>query len=242
MTYNFVALPIQLSTHDEEPMNFKPVDVALSKSATQIIFESLRHSIILGEMEDGASLRQEEIAKAFNSSRIPVREAIVRLEQLGLVETRRYKGAVVAALSADEFCELLDLRAVVERDAILRALPLLTKDTLQQARTYFESFAVAVEPEKWTEINRSFHCCLYEAGQSPNFLKVINSLLDRMDRYLRAQLSLTDGMARATEEHEAILKACEAGDADLAAKCTYEHIQGVKTSLLCYLNSKKEKP
>ena len=86
MTYNFVALPIQLSTHDEEPMNFKPVDVALSKSATQIIFESLRHSIILGEMEDGASLRQEEIAKAFNSSRIPVREAIVRLEQLGLVE------------------------------------------------------------------------------------------------------------------------------------------------------------
>ena len=223
-------------------MNFKPVDVALSKSATQIIFESLRHSIILGEMEDGASLRQEEIAKAFNSSRIPVREAIVRLEQLGLVETRRYKGAVVAALSADEFCELLDLRAVVERDAILRALPLLTKDTLKQARIYFESFAVAVEPEKWTEINRSFHCCLYEGGQSPNFLKVINSLLDRMDRYLRAQLSLTDGMARATEEHEAILKACEAGDADLAAKWTYEHIQGVKTSLLCYLNSKKEKP
>jgi DNA-binding GntR family transcriptional regulator len=83
---------------------------------------------------------------------------------------------------------------------------------------------------------------LYEAGQSPNFLKVINSLLDRMDRYLRAQLSLTDGMARATEEHEAILKACEAGDADLAAKWTYEHIQGVKASLLCYLNSKKEKP
>jgi|TARA_B110000003_G_scaffold258395_1_gene277575 DNA-binding GntR family transcriptional regulator len=123
----------------------------------------------------------------------------------------------------------------------LYGAPLLTKDTLQQARTYFESFAVAVEPEKWTEINRSFHCCLYEAGQSPNFLKVINSLLDRMDRYLRAQLSLTDGMARATEEHEAILKACEAGDADLAAKWTYEHIQGVKASLLCYLNSKKEK-
>ena len=68
MTYKFVALPIQLSTHDEEPMNFKPVDVALSKSATQIIFESLRHSIILGEMEDGASLRQEEIAKAFNNA------------------------------------------------------------------------------------------------------------------------------------------------------------------------------
>ena len=70
-------------------------------------------------------------------------------------------------------------------------------------------------------------------------MKVIISLLDRMARYQRAQLSPTDGMARATQEHEAILKACEASDADLAAKWTYEHIQGVKASLLCYLDSKK---
>ena len=171
-------------------MNFKAVNVAQSKSATEIVFDSLRQAIIMGEMEDGEPLRQEEIAKAFNTSRIPVREAIARLEQLGLVEARRYKGAVVAAISIEEFDEIFDLRAVVESDAMRRAVPLITKASLADARSYHVSFATATEPEEWTALNRKFHCCLYEAANSPNYLKVINGLLDRLDRYLRAQLSL----------------------------------------------------
>jgi DNA-binding GntR family transcriptional regulator len=222
-------------------MNFKAVDVAQSKSATEIVFDSLRQAIIMGEMEDGEPLRQEEIAKAFNTSRIPVREAIARLEQLGLVESRRYKGAVVAAISIEEFDEIFDLRAVVESDAMRRAVPLMTKASLAEARSYHVAFATATEPEAWTALNRKFHCCLYEVANSPNYLKVINGLLDRLDRYLRAQLSLTDGMARATREHEIILSTCEAGDAERAAALTYDHVQGAKASLLNYLKEKREK-
>lgn len=220
-------------------MSFKPVNVAQTKSATHIIFDALRQAIILGEMEDGAPLRQEEIAKAFNTSRIPVREAFVRLEQLGLLEHRRYKGAVVAAISIEEFDEILDLRAVVESDAIRRAVPLMSKTTLAVARSHFENFAVATEPEAWTALNRQFHCSLYEAGKSPNYLKLINSLLDRMDRYLRAQLALTAGMKRAIQEHESILLACETGNADQAASLTYEHVHSVKASLTNYLRAKR---
>ncbi|QIE44496.1 GntR family transcriptional regulator [Pseudohalocynthiibacter aestuariivivens] len=222
-------------------MGFKSVNVAQTKSATQIIFDALRQAIILGELEDSAPLRQEEIAKAFNTSRIPVREAIARLEQLGLVETRRYKGAVVAAISIEEFNEIIDLRSVVESDAIRRAVPLMTKETCAKARSHFENFAVATKPEAWTALNRQFHCCLYEAGRSPNYLGVINRLLDRVDRYLRTQLSLSGRMETATQEHECILLACEAGDADRAAALTYDHVQGVKTSLGNYLKSKRER-
>ena len=118
------------SSNQGKSMNFKAVNVAQSKSATEIVFDSLRQAIIMGEMEDGEPLRQEEIAKAFNTSRIPVREAIARLEQLGLVEARRYKGAVVAAISIEEFDEIFDLRAVVESDAMRRAVPLMTKASL----------------------------------------------------------------------------------------------------------------
>lgn len=222
------------------PMNFKAVNVAQAKSATEIIFDALRQAIIMGEMEDGAALRQEEIAKAFNSSRIPVREAIVKLEQLGLVENRRYKGAVVAGISTEEFDEIFDLRAVVESDAIRRAVPLMTPKVTAEARSHLQGFAAATEPQDWTALNRKFHCCLYEAAQSPNYLKLINGLLDRLDRYLRAQLSLTDGIERASREHKAILEACEAGDAESAAKLTYDHVQGAKASLLDYLESKRE--
>ena len=229
------------SSNQGKSMNFKAVNVAQSKSATEIVFDSLRQASIMGEMEDGEPLRQEEIAKAFNTSRIPVREAIARLEQLGLVEARRYKGAVVAAISIEEFDEIFDLRAVVESDAMRRAVPLMTKASLAEARSYHVAFAAATEPEEWTALNRKFHCCLYEAANSPNYLKVINGLLDRLDRYLRAQLSLTDGMERATQEHESILAACEAGDAEHAAALTYDHVQDAKASLLNYLKQKREK-
>lgn len=221
-------------------MNFSAVDVAQTKSANEIIFDSLRQAIVTGTMEVGEPLRQEEIAKAFNTSRIPVREAIARLEQLGLVETRRYKGAVVAAITNEEFNEIFDLRALVESDAIRRAVPIITQASLEQARHYHMSFASATVPEQWTDLNRKFHCCLYEAAQSPNYLKVINGLLDRLDRYVRAQLSLTHGLRRATQEHEMILSACEAGDADLASTLTYNHVQDVKASLLNYLKTKRD--
>jgi DNA-binding GntR family transcriptional regulator len=122
-----------------------------------------------------------------------------------------------------------------------RAVPLMTKASLAEARSYHVAFAAATEPEEWTALNRKFHCCLYEAANSPNYLKVINGLLDRLDRYLRAQLSLTDGMERATQEHESILAACEAGDAEHAAALTYDHVQDAKASLLNYLKQKREK-
>lgn len=221
-------------------MNFRAVDVAQTKSATEIVFDSLRQAIIMGELEDGAPLRQEEIAKAFNTSRIPVREAIARLEQLGLVETRRYKGAVVAAITNDEFDEIFDLRALVESDAIRRAVPMMTRASLVVARSCHEDFAKATAPEAWPDLNRKFHCSLYGAAQAPNYLKVINGLLDRLDRYLRVQLCLTDGMERATREHGAILSACESGDAERAASLTYDHVQGVKASVLDYLKTKRD--
>ena len=80
-------------------MKLKATDIGRSASASLIIFDSLRQAIIDGELEEGALLRQDEIATAFNTSRIPVREALTRLEQHGLIENRRFRGAVVAGLS-----------------------------------------------------------------------------------------------------------------------------------------------
>ena len=60
--------------------------------------------------------------------------------------------------------------------------------------------------------------------------------MNRIDRYLRAQLVLSDGMERANREHFGILEACEAGDADRAAALTEAHIAGVKDSFLTHLS------
>ena len=83
-------------------MKYPTTDISKRDSAATIIFEALRKAIIEGDLKDGEPLRQEEIARSFNTSRFPVREALNRLEQQGLVRTQRYKGAVVATLSMQE--------------------------------------------------------------------------------------------------------------------------------------------
>lgn len=76
-------------------MKIQAFDISKAASAATIVFDALREAIIKGDLKEGEHLRQDEIARAFNVSRIPVREALLKLEQHGLVRTQRYKGAVV---------------------------------------------------------------------------------------------------------------------------------------------------
>ncbi len=217
-------------------MKLKPVDIAQTASVATLVFEALRKAIIEGEIKDGEPLRQDEIAKLFNTSRIPVREAISRLEEQGLVKSQRYKGAVVAGLSLCEASEIFDFRALVEGEVITRAVPLMSKTQLQEARAFCEAFAAAPDPMDWGDLNRKFHWALYSACALPYHLSVVDNAMDRIDRYLRAQLVMSDGMARANREHLAILTACETGDAMRAADLTRAHILGAKASLAKHMS------
>lgn len=215
-------------------MKLKTVDVARLTSAADIVFDALRQAIIEGEISEGEPLRQDEIARMFNTSRIPVREAISRLEAQGLVVTQRYKGAVVAALSAEEAAEIFDLRALLEPEIIRSSVPQFTAETLAEARTHFDAFATSTDPLHWGDLNRAFHAALYGASPLGYFREVAETAMDRVDRYIRAQLVMSDGMSRANAEHLAILEACEEGDADRAADLTRAHIEGAKASLLAH--------
>lgn len=220
-------------------MKLKSVDIAQTASAATLVFEALRKAIIEGELQDGEPLRQDEIARLFNTSRIPVREAISRLEEQGLVKSQRYKGAVVAGLSIEEATEIFEFRALVEGEVIRRAVPRMSDDQLAEARAYCEEFAASPDPMQWGELNRKFHWALYSACTLPYHLSVVDNAMDRVDRYLRAQLVMSDGMEKANREHLAILKACEARDADLACALTRAHIEGAKASLRVHLAARQ---
>lgn len=216
-------------------MKLKSMDISATASASSIVFDALRKAIIEGQLEEGEPLRQDEIARLFNTSRIPVREAISRLEEQGLVKTQRYKGAVVAGLSPKETAEIFDLRALIEPEIIRDAVPRMSKDLLTEAREKCAAFSSATDPLTYGDLNRDFHETLYSASDLKFFQEIADNAIDRVERQIRAQLVLSDGMDRAGREHFGILVACEKGDADLASKLTREHIQGAKASLLKHL-------
>jgi DNA-binding GntR family transcriptional regulator len=212
-------------------MKFKAVDIGKTASAATIIFNALRKAIIEGELSDGDPLRQDEIARSFNTSRIPVREAITMLEQQGLVKSVRYKGAVVATLSMEEAAEIFDFRCLLECEVIRAAVPNMTPEIIETARGYLEAFAKAKDPMEYGDLNRMFHKTLYSASGLDYHTQVIENSMDRIDRYLRAQLVMSDGIDNSSREHLEILEACEAGDADRAAKLTRAHIADARRSL-----------
>ncbi len=218
-------------------MKLKSIDISATASASSIVFDALRKAIIEGELADGEPLRQDEIARLFNTSRIPVREAISRLEEQGLVRTQRYKGAVVAGLSPRETAEIFDLRALIEPEILRNAVPAMTSDLLAKAREKCVAFAQSTEPAEWGNLNRDFHDTLYSAGDLAYFREIADNAIDRVERQIRAQLVMSDGMETAAREHFSMLEACERGDADEAAALLKDHIEGAKRSLLQHLPS-----
>ncbi len=216
-------------------MKIKPVDISQMASASSVIFDALRRSIIEGHLVEGEPLRQDEIAKMFNTSRIPVREALTRLEELGLVRTQRYKGAVVSGLSAEEAKEIFDFRALIEPELIRRAMPSMTAAALAEAAANCAEFSASEDPMNWGDLNRAFHSALYAPSGLSYHLEVLGNAMDRIDPYLRAQLVLSNGMQRANTEHLAILAACERGDTDAAVELTRRHIVDARASFLDHM-------
>lgn len=220
-------------------MKLAAIDVRNTASASDLIFDALREAIFTGVLQDGEHLRQDKLAEMFNTSRIPVREALARLEQQGLVSNERYRGTTVSALSPEEIKEIFELRALLESDVIRHAVARISDETLARVKTFCDEFASEPDSAKWGDLNRNIHYTLYESAERPYHLRVIKTTLDRIERYLRAQLALTDGMERANREHLGILEACIDRDADLASKRTRDHILGASSSLIQFLEQKE---
>lgn len=126
-------------------MALQGVDISKTPSAGDVVFQALRRAIIEGELEDGDPIRQDDIARQFNTSRIPVREAIARLEQQGLVKSHRFKGAVVAGLSIIEAGEIFDFRCLIEAQVIRCAVPRMTRALITEVQTICDACEAATE-------------------------------------------------------------------------------------------------
>lgn len=221
-------------------LDLKAVNLGATSSSADVIFDSLREAIVEGSLKDGDLLRQDQIATMFNVSRIPVREALARLEEQGLITNQRYKGAVVTSLSLDEISEMFEFRALLEGEVIRQAVDMITDETLAEAQDYADQFARVTDSKLWGSLNRQFHYTLYKDCKKPYHLQIISNALDNVSRYLRAQLVLTSGIERARKEHAGILNAAINRDSEAASELTRAHILGASQSLIAFLEKERQ--
>lgn len=220
------------------PLEQLEVPRILRLSASDQIAEALRDAIVEGQLPTGEVLRQDEIAARFHVSKIPVREALKRLEAEGLVSFAKNRGAVVAGLSPAEILEYMDIRAMLEARAAGLAAARITDERLAEARDKLAEFCASPNTGRWGELNWQFHSTLYADADRPILLAEIRALYDKVERYVRALLAMTTQteMPKTQREHAAILDAFARRDPDAAAALTRAHVLDAGASLVQYLN------
>ena len=210
-------------------------------SASDHVAQTLKKAIVDGVLPAGEVLRQDEIASHFHVSKIPVREALKHLEAKGLVTFLPHRGAVVASLSPAEIGEYMEIRAMLEARAARLSAPLVDEQTIAQAREHLDQFAQASDAGRWGELNWLFHSTLYAAAERPILLAEIRSLYNKVERYVRALLSITTELPKTLYEHSEILDAFVRRDPDAAAELTRAHVLDAGASLVHYLNYHRSK-
>ena len=203
-------------------------------SAPELIAGSLRQAIILGVIKGGEQLRQNEIARQFGVSAIPVREAFQQLVAEGFVVGHRNKGVVVAETSTDEIRELFELRVALEPILLLNAIPAMDAATFARAKDYQARLEAETDTTHWGHWNWMFHEALYLPAQRPRTLKVVANVNLHVDRLLRVQMTLSAGARATGTEHHAILNACERGDVAGGLKLLETHIRRVEAILISF--------
>jgi len=199
----------------------------------------LRRMIISGELPDGTTLRQDDLAERLGVSRSPLREALTRLEAEGLVAGIRHRGYVVTGLSRNEILELFDLRTALEPGLIASAIPKMSEDDLARARVELDNYNSEIsgkaQPD-WGEGNTRFHMALYTPSGRMKTLEIVSSLLVNTARYTRTVLTLGTGVEQAKEDHGTLLRLCESRSINQAMALTSDHIDRARNDLVRLLD------
>ncbi|HEV2288969.1 MAG TPA: GntR family transcriptional regulator [Candidatus Acidoferrales bacterium] len=213
-------------------------------SLTSAVADKLREKIIRGEIQEGEQLRQDAIAKDFDVSRIPVREAMRQLEAEGLINIVPHRGAVVSALSPDEIEELFDIRALLECDVLRLSIPNLTESEFGKAEEILQAYEKALwikeEVGTWGRLNWQFHSTLYSRAKRPRFIALIQTINNNGDRYTRLQLYLTQAFERAKQEHRQLLELCRQRDVANACDLLRGHIHNAGQMLKEFVKQRRK--
>lgn len=203
------------------------------KSLSDRAYQRIEAIILSGKLKGGDRLNDSKLAKAFSVSRGPVRSALARLAEAGLVDIIPYRGAFVRTVDFEDVMEIYEVRAAVERAGVLAASRNMTPGTLarlKQLALQMDDCFRRGDTEAYFKINLAFHELIHRTGAN-------SRLLDLYERYTREQklfrhFALTNGgIEESNEQHLRIMHALEQGDGERAAHEMEQHVLSAKLRL-----------
>jgi DNA-binding GntR family transcriptional regulator len=197
------------------------------RTKAQIVYEQLRDWIVRGRLQPGESVDQERLAEMLDVSRMPLRQALLRLESDRLIERQPHHTAVVTDLSVSDIDDIYGARSVLEGLLAEKGAAVRDDDLLAQLTETSAKMAEAVESadnEGFVMLDRLFHMSLYKASGFPRTIEMLEQLRSAAERYMHYYAAGTSAAPLSLAEHEAILAAYRDGKPRLVRKLTEKHL------------------
>jgi DNA-binding GntR family transcriptional regulator len=192
------------------------------------ITEAIAEQIIAGTLKPDAPLRQDHVAREFNSSHVPVREAFRQLEAQHLVVALPRRGVRVAPLDATAIREISEMRAALEVVALRHAAPKMTQAHLAQIEMALIEGDNAETLQEFEAANRAFHQALVAPCGMPRLLASLDGLQRANSRLVFAMARSAGWRPRSNQDHRLILQALRARNIEQASSLLARHIQTIE--------------
>lgn len=200
-------------------------------------FISLDQAILTGKLRPGERIPIEDVASVLEMSPMPVREAIRRLDGLGLVENVPHKGARITELSVTDLREIYEVRLSLEPLAIARAAKQFTDEDAVRAKAALAALrSEPVGSMRLWRVHSELHMTLYRAARSAWMLRLIQPPWKSSERYRLAMTTKADS-SRNVGSHELLVQACVHHDPERAAHELTNHLVNTANSIAALLTS-----
>ncbi len=202
---------------------------------TDWAYERIKGSILNLDYVPGAQLQIERLSDLLGISRTPIREALLRLEQDGLVRVAPRVGYFVSDVSRRDLEELYEIRELLESRAIKQSVENMTDDDLDRIDQLLEASAAAVDEnniDRFLEIEIDFHNFLTYHSGNQRLISILESFQDLTYRWRKLSLRSAESPKLSLVEHEVIADAVRNRDGELASRLMSEHICKARDRIL----------
>jgi DNA-binding GntR family transcriptional regulator len=208
-------------------------DAGASSVASERVTSAIRNAILTGRFAPGSRIRQEELAREFGISRLPVRLALRRLESEGLVTLVPNSGAWIAKLDLAECIEVYKMRERLEPLALAESTPLLPDDAIRRMEGLADAMEAGSDLEEFVRLDREFHLLSYQSSGMPKLVHMIERFWNSTQQYRRAFAGIVgvDRLDLVHYEHRLMLAALRRRDHEEAERILYGHIRRTRLEL-----------
>lgn len=205
-----------------------------------MVFTRLEEEILSGALPRGTALGEVALTKKVGASRTPVRGALHRLSEEGLVELVPNKGATVVGINREDLIDIYRIRERLEGLAARLAAERITEAEvaeLENSLELAEFYIKKNDTEHIKELDTTFHSIIYKASGSRFLSGTLSELHRKIKSYRKRSLSVPGRLERSIEEHREIFEAIKRKDSELADRLTSLHVERALENILSVANT-----